>query len=179
MQAGDSSLSEFEVLLAKLEISSKKLNNTSAQCDSFSKLAAQSYVPHAAPVAQPSASLDTAAPSLSASAVPFAPVPQPQSSTTSASLPAAPAASRDTYGANRERQAIPSAQGGHSGDWLEAVEIKNVCPFREVRDVSGNGKSRRLFRLSDPGPYSRVQPHTFSSHVHCQQVYTAEYRLFY
>ena len=41
-------------------------------------------------------------------------------------------------------------------DWFEAVEIKNVCPFRELRHISSNGKARRVYHLSDPGPYSRV-----------------------
>ena len=212
MQAKDSSLSDFEVLLAKLEVSSKKLINTSAQCNSFSRLATQSYPPRAAAVAQSHVSSDAAAPSSSASAVPLAPIPQPQrfassassviattagthgsisfshgtppqvvvqeqpqslvNTATSGSLSAAPAASRDIHGANEASQATSSAEEGCTGGWLEAVEIKNVCPFREVRDMTGNGKSRRLFRLSDPGPYSRVQAYPLPSLLHCEQLYT-------
>ena len=53
--------------------------------------------------------------------------------------------------------ASPPQQGEYeAGEWLEAVEIKNVCPFREARDLNGNGKQKRMFRVSDPGPYMRV-----------------------
>lgn len=51
----------------------------------------------------------------------------------------------------------PVANGSPEQDWFEAVEIKNVCPFRELRQVSANGKARRIYHLSDPGPYSRVR----------------------
>ena len=50
-------------------------------------------------------------------------------------------------------------------DWFEAVEIKNVCPFRELRHVSSNGKARRVYHLSDPGPYSRVSYSKFADHT--------------
>ena len=49
--------------------------------------------------------------------------------------------------------ATPLQQEGHQQEWLEAVEINNVWPFREVREVASNGKAKRLYRLSDPGPY--------------------------
>jgi len=58
--------------------------------------------------------------------------------------------------------ATPPQLEEHQQEWLEAVEIKNVCPFREVREVASNGKAKRLYRLSDPGPYSRV---SVSSHL--------------
>lgn len=46
--------------------------------------------------------------------------------------------------------------GSEQHDWFEAVEIKNVCPFRELQQSSSNGKVRRVYHLSDSGPYSRV-----------------------
>lgn len=133
-QAIGTSLSDFEALLAKLEISSKQLNSNQAQLSQNRTASASS--PGGAAVAKPVA---VAPPSADADALPAATGSHPTD---------AP-------------QATPP-QREFQEEWLEAVEIKNVCPFREVREVSSNGKAKRLYRLSDPGPYSRVCGAKFS-----------------
>lgn len=133
-QAIGTSLSDFEALLAKLEISSKQLNSNQAQASQNKTASASS--PGGSVAAKPDA---VASPAADADALPAATGSHPTD---------AP-------------QAMPPQQEFQE-EWLEAVEIKNVCPFREVREVGSNGKARRLYRLSDPGPYSRVSCANFS-----------------
>ena len=168
VQMHDPSLSEFEVLLAKLEISSKNMVSTTLQSDSTSTTAVQADNAQPALTLHPHVSSTSAsAPSLSASAAPFSPATQLQESVmarrSAESSAAALAAAGHTYGSEDAKHVSPPEEEGCQEEWLEAVEIKNVCPFREAREVSSNGKSRRLYRLSDPGPYSRVPPHAMHS----------------
>ena len=135
----DASLSEFDTLLAKLEISSQKLAN---------------QPPHSGPPPPPglpSSVTQLGTPSSSGAAAPSSLV-----ADSTSSVHEAAAAAADTSKAPESAQATPPEQAHCQEEWLEAVEIKNVCPFREVREVSSSGKARRLYRLSDPGPYARV-----------------------
>ena len=137
----DASLSEFDTLLAKLEISSQKLAN---------------QPPHSGP--SPPPGLPSSATQLSTPSSPGAAAPSSLSADSTSLMheAAAAAAAADTSKALESAQATPPEQAHCQEEWLEAVEIKNVCPFREVREVSSSGKGRRLYRLSDPGPYARV-----------------------
>ena len=166
VQTRDPALAEFEVLLAKVEDSSKNLASNPVHNPSSSYIAPQTHATQAAPQLQPHVSSTSAA-----AATPFSSVTQPQepvmarhSAQSSAAAPAATAhahssgAACSAHSSEAAGNAAPPEQAGCQEEWLEAVEIKNVCPFREARDVSSNGKSRRLYRLSDPGPYSRVWP---------------------
>ena len=138
----DASLSEFDTLLAKLEISSQKLAN---------------QPPHSGPSPPPglpSSVTQLSTPSSSGAAAPSSLTADSTSSVHEAA--AAAAAAADTSKAPESAQATAPEQAHCQEEWLEAVEIKNVCPFREVRGVSSSGKARRLYRLSDPGPYARV-----------------------
>ena len=173
----DPALSEFEVLLTKLEISSKNLVSNPLRPGCISESAPQTHHVPLAPQLQPSVSTSSAsaASSLSASATPFSASTHSQQSVTARcsgeSSAAAPAAAGHTHGSeDAVKAALPEVEGCQE-EWLEAVEIKNVCPFREARDVSSNGKSRRLYRLSDPGPYSRVQPLVLHCCCNAQHVY--------
>ena len=141
-QPNDPSLSEFESLPAKLEISSNNLT------DRASNRSAHSNGVVASVAAGPPLSSDAGVPSASA-----APAPQVAHGP---SASAADALSASATAATEPNRATPPEQAKNQEEWLEAVEIKNVCPFREVREVSSNGKARRLYRLSDPGPYTRV-----------------------
>ena len=159
-QVHDPALAEFEALLSKLELSSQHLHSKAAQTDTG--LTSTNIHEQASTAPQQAALLSAAAaPSLSASAIPFSPTPQSQRSVTStASMPASAASAasaEDIQSGMTSSHASPAQEEEHQHEWLEAVEIKNVCPFREARNVSSNGKARRLYRLSDPGPYSRVQ----------------------
>lgn len=156
-----SSLSELETLLAKLDVSWRNPYSSTVQSVSSSHSTARTRAELPAYNSQLNASSTSAlaagAPSLSASAAPFTPgihPKQPVMASRSTGLSSADAS--DTSGNTPVSDANLPGQEGCQGDWLEAVEIKNVCPFREARDVSSSGKSRRLYRLSDPGPYSRV-----------------------
>ena len=68
---------------------------------------------------------------------------------------------------NRATSAMVSNVVGHQAhselnqqEWLEAVEVKNVCPFKENGFVVNWRKRkhhpRPVYSLSDPGPYSQV-----------------------
>lgn len=176
-QTQDPALAEFEVLLAKLELSSKNLASNPVHNSSSSNSTPQTRYTQPAPQLQPKGSSTSAA----AAATSSLSTTQPQelvmarhSAQSSAAAPAVTAqahsreaacsahSSEDAGNAYSSREVVgnaaPPPQEGCQEEWLEAVEIKNVCPFREARDVSSNGKSRRLYRLSDPGPYSRVRP---------------------
>ena len=163
IQMQDPALSEFEVLLTKLEISSKSLVSNPTRPGSMSRTAPQNDDVLLAPELQPSVSSSSAsaAPSPVSSSLPCSATTQSQQSVMARcpteSSAAAPAAAGHAHGIEGADKAAHSEEEGCQEEWLEAVEIKNVCPFREARDVSSNGKSRRLYRLSDPGPYSRVQ----------------------
>lgn len=155
IQTQDPALAEFEVLLAKLELSSKNLASNPVHNPSSSNIAPHDMQP--APHLQPSVSSTSAA----AAATPISYTTQPQElvmarHSAQSSAAAAPAAAAHAHSSEAASNAALPQQEGCQEDWLEAVEIKNVCPFREARDVTSNGKSRRLYRLSDPGPYSRV-----------------------
>ena len=166
IQMQDPALSEFEALLTKLEISSKNLVSNPLWSGGTSQPAPQTHGVQLSPKLQPSMSPTSAsaAPALSASATPFSPTTCSQQSVMATESPAAaPAAPGHTHGDEGADSAARPEEERCQEEWLEAVEIKNVCPFREARDMSSNGKSRRLYRLSDPGPYSRVQ----SSALHC------------
>lgn len=169
IQMQDPALSEFEALLSKLEVSSKNLVRNPGRSSSSSQTTPQSHHVHLSSQLQSNVSSTSAsaAPSLSASATPFSPTTFSQQSVmarcSTESSAAAPTAAARTHGNEGADNAAHPEEEVCQEEWLEAVEIKNVCPFREARDVSSNGKSRRLYRLSDPGPYSRVQP----SALHC------------
>lgn len=173
VQPRDPALAEFEVLLAKLELSSKNLASNPVHNPSSSSTTPQTHHTQPAPQLQPDVSSTSAA----AAAAPLPSTTQPQelvmarhSAQSSAAAPAVTAHAHSSgaacsahsedagnaYSSEAADNAAPPEQEGCLEEWLEAVEIKNVCPFREARDVSSNGKSRRLYRLSDPGPYSRV-----------------------
>jgi len=130
-QESGTALSDFEALLAKLQISSKQLSSKHSDTEPQSKATLVSAGGSAAALhaTAPSSSATTAASCTPSSGVTF----------------------------TNAGHATPPQQGEHQQEWLEAVEIKNVCPFREVREVSSHGKAKRLYRLSDPGPYSRVR----------------------
>jgi len=123
-------------LLAKLQISSNQLSSKHTHTEPQSKatLASADRVAAALPTTAPSTSATTAASCTPSSGVTF----------------------------TDAGHATPPQPEEHQQEWLEAVEVKNVCPFREVREVASNGKAKRLYRLSDPGPYSRV---SLSSHL--------------
>ena len=163
IQMQDPALSEFEALLTKLEISSKNLVCNPLRSGSTSGTAPQTHNAQLSPqlLSSVSSTSASAAPALSASAPPFSPTTHSQQSVMATCSPessaAAGAAAGHTHGNEGADYAAHPEEEGCQEEWLEAVEIKNVCPFREARDVSSNGKSRRLYRLSDPGPYSRVQ----------------------
>lgn len=170
IQTQDPELTEFEALLTKLEISSKNLVSNPGRSSSTSQTTAQTHHVHLSPQLQSNVSSTSAAPALSASATPFSPTTHSQPSVMATcstdSLAAVPAASGTAAGRTHGNEGAASAAHlEEEEDCLEAVEIKNVCPFREARDVSSNGKSRRLYRLSDPGPYSRV--HSLALHCCC------------
>ncbi len=135
-QESGTALSDFEVLLAKLQISSNQLSSkqTPTNTQSAATLASAGGFAAALPGMAPSSSATTAASRAASSGITF----------------------------TDAGHATPPQPEEHQQEWLEAVEIKNVCPFREVREVSSNGKAKRLYRLSDPGPYSRV---SVSSHL--------------
>ncbi|KAA6424952.1 MAG: hypothetical protein FRX49_05126 [Trebouxia sp. A1-2] len=126
-------LSEFETLLAKLQISSNHLSSKHTHTKPYSTATVESAdrLAAALPNMAPSASATIAASCTASSGSAF----------------------------NNAANATPSQSEEHQQEWLEAVEIKNVCPFREVREVANNGKAKRLYRLSDSGPYSRVPCH--------------------
>ncbi len=130
-QESGTALSDFEALLAKLQISSNQL---SSKPQSKATLASAGGFAAALPTTAPSSSATTAASRAASSGITF----------------------------TDAGHATPPQPEEHQQEWLEAVEIKNVCPFREVREVASNGKAKRLYRLSDPGPYSRV---SVSSHL--------------
>lgn len=158
------SLSELEVLLAKLDVRSKNPYSITLQSASSLNLTAQTHAALLALKPQPdvlsTSTSATSATPLSASAVPFASTTRLQESATAKrSNGVSSAVASSTHGGEDVANPTPSEQGGCQEGWLEAVEIKNVCPFRETRNVSSSGKSRRLYRLSDPGPYSRVCHH--------------------
>ena len=76
-------------------------------------------------------------------------------------LPPPEAAQNSNTSAQHAQHAMPAASPATKSqalqqDWFEAVEIKNVCPFRELREFSSNGKAHRMYHLSDSGPYNRV-----------------------
>ena len=78
-------------------------------------------------------------------------------SAAAAASDAAPAPSpAGTHSAAQISHGSPSEAEERQKECLEAVEVKNVCPFREDRDFGSNGKVKRMFRVSDPGPYSTV-----------------------
>ena len=135
-QEHGAALSDFEALLAKLQISSNRLSSKHAHIkpQSIATPASADRVAAALPTSAPSSSATTAASCTASSGVV----------------------------SNNAGHATPPQPEEHQQEWLEAVEIKNVCPFREVREVASNGKAKRLYRLSDPGPYSRVSN---SSHL--------------
>lgn len=155
------SISELEVLLAKLDVSSKNAHSRTVQSASSLNSTVQTHAALPALKPQPHVSLTSASASgatpLSASAVAFAPTTRLQEAVMaerSNGLSTAVGSSR--HAGEAVTNATPPEQGRCEEGWLEAVEIKNVCPFREARNVSSRAKSRRLYRLSDPGPYSRV-----------------------
>ena len=129
-QESGTALSDFEVLLAKLQISSNQLSRkqTHTNTQSAATLASAGGFAAALPGMAPSSSATTAASRTASSGITF----------------------------SDAGHATPPQPEEHQQEWLEAVEIKNVCPFREVREVASNSKGKRLYRLSDPGPYSRV-----------------------
>ena len=130
-QESGTALSDFEALLAKLQISSNQLSSKHSDTKPQSKatLASAGGSAAALPTTAPSSSATTAASRAPSSGVTF----------------------------TNAGHATPPQPEEHQQEWLEAVEIKNVCPFREVREVASHGKAKRLYRLSDPGPYSRVR----------------------
>ncbi|KAL0020874.1 hypothetical protein WJX77_004542 [Trebouxia sp. C0004] len=128
-QDSGTALSDFRALLAKLQISSEQLSSKHSDT-------------------KPRCQATLASAGGSAAALP-ATAPSSLATTAAARTPSSGAA------LTNGRHATPPQQE----EWLEAVEIKNVCPFREVREVASNGKAKRLYRLSDPGPYSRVPCH--------------------
>ena len=130
-QESGTALSDFEALLAKLQISSKQLSSkhTHSKPQSKATLASAGGFAPALSGMAPSSSATTAASRTPSSGVTF----------------------------TNAGHATPPQPEEHQQEWLEAVEIKNVCPFREVREVASHGKAKRLYRLSDPGPYSRVR----------------------
>lgn len=149
---------EFEALLTKLAVSAKQApawspaqqpsHNQSSAYQQQSTLGSAAFPrqTYTANHTQTRQSSDDADQSAAQPTTAFSHDAQPEQTAARLQQPATTAAAEDVSNSMDVRQ----------HDWFEAVEIKNVCPFRELRQTSANGKTRRVYHLSDPGPYSRV-----------------------
>lgn len=160
LQQGAPVDAEFEALLNKLEMSSRQAAacSTAHQPNQAQPHQAEhvNHVPHL-PLQQPRASHlhATAAPSQNRDALHRHRLQQHTEAVQSASDDNMASAEGGPHPAGAVPLPAANSLSQHQ-DWFEAVEIKNVCPFRELRDITSNGKPRRRYHLSDPGPYSRV-----------------------